>query len=78
MRRRAPNLYTPDTLFAYFAERHTQHERMRLLELVTNQAAGGPMTTAINFRITRTADDLPESTFGGKGGVGCAHGVIFL
>jgi len=74
----ALNLYSRDTLLAYFAERYAQHERMRMVELVINNAASGPLTAAINFRITRTADDLPESTFGGKGGVGCAHGTIFL
>ena len=74
----ALNLYTRATLLAYFAARHAQHERMRVVELVINPAASGPLTAAINFRITRTADDLPESTFGGKGGVGCAHGVIYL
>jgi hypothetical protein len=74
----ALNLYTRETLLAYFAERHAQHERMQVVELVINAAASGPMTAAINFRITRTADDLPESTFGGKGGVGCAHGFIYL
>ena len=74
----ALNLYTRDTLLAYFAERHAQHERMRVVELVINNAASGPLTAAINFRITRTADDLPERPFGGKGGVGCAHGVIYL
>jgi len=65
-------------LLTYFAARHAQHERLRVVELVINAAASGPMTAAINFRITRTADDLPETTFGGKGGVGCAHGVIYL
>jgi len=74
----ALNLYTRDTLLAYFAARHAQHERMRVVELVINAAASGPLTAAINFRITRTADDLPETTFGGKCGVGCAHGLIFL
>jgi len=74
----ALNLYTPYTLLAYFAERHAQHERMRMVELVINSAASGPTTAAINFRITRAADDLPEHTFGGKGGVGCTAGRIFL
>lgn len=74
----ALNLYTREKLLAYFAERHERHERMRVVELVINSVASGPMTAAINFLITHTADDLPESTFGGKGGVGCAPGVIFL
>jgi len=74
----ALNLSTRDTILAYFAARHAQHERMRLVELVINPAGGGPVTAAINFVITRTADDLPESPFGGKGGVGCTHGLIFL
>lgn len=74
----ALNLYTRETLLAYFAERHTQHEQIQVLELVVNQAAGPPGAPAINFLITRIAGDLPESTFGGKGGVSCAHGVIFL
>ncbi len=74
----ALNLYTRETLLAYFAERHARHEQMRVVELVVNPAGGGPTTAAINFRIARVADDLPETTFGGKGGVGCAHGLIFL
>lgn len=74
----ALNLYTRETLLAYFAERHAQHEQIRVLELVVNQTAGGPGAPAINFLITRMADDLPESTFGGKGGVSCAHSVIYL
>jgi len=74
----ALNIYTREKLLTYFAARHAQHERLRVVELVINAAASGPMTAAINFRITRTADDLPETTFGGKGGVGCAHGVIYL
>jgi hypothetical protein len=74
----ALNLYTRDTLLAYFDERHAQHEQMRVIDLVINPAGGGPLTAAINFFIARTADDLPESIFGGKGGVGCARGLIFL
>ena len=74
----ALNMYTREQLLTYFAARHAQHERMRVVELVINAAASGPLTAAINFRITRTADDLPESSFGGEGGVGCAHGLIFL
>jgi hypothetical protein len=74
----ALNLYTRETLLAYFASRHARHEQLRVVELVINPAGGGPTTAAINFRITRTADDLPETTFGGKGGVGCAQGRIFL
>jgi len=76
----ALNLYTRDTLLAYFAERHEQHEQheqIRMVELVINPAGGGPVTAAINFLLTRSADDLPESLFG-KGGVSCAHDVIFL
>ncbi len=72
------NLYNRDTLLAYFAERHAQHERMRMVELVVNHGASGPGAAAINFRIARAADDLPESEFPGKGGVGCQHGVIYL
>ncbi len=71
----ALNLYTRDTLLAYFAERH---EQLRMVELVINPAGGGPVTAAINSLLTRSADDLPESLFGGKGGVSCAHDVIFL
>jgi len=74
----ALNLYTRETLLAYFADRHAQHERMRVLELIVNPAGGGPVTAAINFRIARAADDLPEAVFFGKGGVGCAQGRIFL
>lgn len=74
----ALNLYTRDTLLAYFAERYAQHEQMDLAELVINPAGGGPGVAAINFRITRAADDLPERTFFGKGGVSCAHNVLFL
>lgn len=72
------NLYTRETLLAYFAARHEQHEQMRLLELTINREAGVPREPVINFRITRTADDLPETIFGGKGGVGCTQGRIFL
>ncbi len=74
----ALDLYTRDTLLAYFSERHAQHEQMRLVELVVNPDGGLPGASAIAFRITRVADDLPESAFGGKGGVSCEHAVIFL
>ncbi len=74
----ALNLYTRETLLAYFAEQHARHEQMRVVELVVNPAGGGPTTAAIIFLITRTADDLPEAIFPGKGGVGCAQGHIFL
>ena len=51
---------------------------MALVELVVNPDGGLPGAPAIIFRITRVADDLPESAFGGKGGVSCQHRVIFL
>jgi hypothetical protein len=74
----ALNLYNREALLSYFAERHAQGERMRLLELVVNPAAGITNGPAINFRITRTAADLPEQTFFGKGGVNCVQRTIFL
>ncbi len=72
------NAYTRETLLAYFAERHRQRERIRIIDLKVNPASGFPGTAAINFRITRQADDLPERTFSGKGGVNCAQRTIFL
>lgn len=72
------NLYTRETVLTYSAERHAQHEQIRAVELVMNPAGGAPGMAAINFRIARVADDLPETIFPGKGGVGCTHGRIFL
>lgn len=72
------DLSTPQTLLAYFAERHAQHERMQIVKLVINRGASGPGSAAINFRVARAADDLPKMVFSGKGGVGCARGTIFL
>lgn len=71
------NLYTREALLAYFAERHARHERLRIVDLVVNRAASGPGIAAINSRIARAADDLPEISFPGKGGMGCAHSAIF-
>lgn len=74
----ALTLATPEELLAYFAARHARHERLRLVDLTVNPDGGVPGGPAILFRVTRTADDLPERMFGGKGGVNCAHGTIFL
>jgi len=72
------NAYDRETLLVYFAERYRQHERVRLVELKINPASGFPGMVAINFRVARQADDLPERIVTGKGGIGCAQGTIFL
>lgn len=74
----ALNLYTRETLLVYFAERHQQHERMRLVSLTINPAGSTPSAAAINFRVARQANDLPGGIFPGKGGINCAQGTIYL
>lgn len=74
--------YTRAPLFAYFRERHRQHERLQLRELVMTPGSMGDV--AIGFTLARQADDLPAGLGGpeglarGKGGIYCPNRTIFL
>lgn len=66
--RRAP-------LFAYFAERHRQHERLQVRELGVTPTPD-PRTVSIIFTLDRQADDLPAAPSYGKGEIHCPSGTI--
>lgn len=59
-----------DSLMAYFAARHLQHERLALNSLDITYT--NDMEAGFWFRVTRSADDgLPATAYNGKGGVQC-------
>lgn len=59
-----------DSLMAYFAARHLQHERLALNSLDITYTNG--LDAGFWFRLTRSADDgLPPTRYNGKGGVQC-------
>jgi hypothetical protein len=73
-------LYDRAELLPYFAERHAKHERWELLS-VTVTPSNRRGAAGITFAFRRTADDLPSwltGLAGGKGGVDCSTGRIFL
>jgi hypothetical protein len=59
-----------DTLMAYFAARHLQHERLVLNSLDVTYTTD--MEAGFWFRVMRSADDgLSPTAYNGKGGVQC-------
>ena len=77
--------YNRDELPRYFAQRHEQHEHLRLLKLGVGQG-GDPrgLTVGIAYLLTRQADDLkpgfggPERLAGGKGAINCKEQTIYV
>lgn len=64
----------PD-LLPYFAERHRQNERMRLLFVSTGPANSSRQAVGFSVAFTRHADDLPER-LGGKQRIGAGKGTF--
>jgi hypothetical protein len=77
---RHETFYDRGDLFQYLAERHVHHERWELVSVaVTPSRTMG--AAGITYAFRRTADDLPPwlaGLAGGKGGMDCAAGRIFL
>ena len=60
-------------LMSYFAERHRGHEQLKLESFQFNGASAGGLGTVGNFEfeLTRMADGLAPTAYGGKGGIAC-------
>jgi len=60
-------------LMAYFAERHREHEQLILESFQFNgQSAGGlGVVGNFEFELTRMADGLTPTSYGGKGVIAC-------
>ena len=58
-------------LIAYFAQRHLAHERLKLESLQFNGRSANDFNFA--FEITRSADGLAPTPYGGKGAVFCGN-----
>ena len=69
--------YDPAALPAYFASRHEQYERLRLLELEVAASVQLPYVSIV-FRLSREADDLPPHEAAGKGAVYCDDHTILV
>ena len=67
--------YKLDELFPYFAARHQQRERLRLLGLEVN-AHWREATVGIGYFIERYADDLGQRPAHGKGAINCTKQTI--
>ncbi len=64
-------------LFAYFAQRHAQHEEIQRLEpLVVSPTDNPTGSMLITFILSRRADDFPEVQAGGKAIVDCQSGKL--
>src|SRR5258708_7341909 len=64
-------------LFAYFAQRHAQHEEIQRLEpLVVSPTDNPTGRMLITFILSRRADDFPEVQAGGKAIVDCQSGKL--
>ena len=61
---------TRDQLLAYFRQRHQAHERWQLESLTLRPETAGHFRD-FEFEITRQADGLSGTAFGGKGTVDC-------
>jgi hypothetical protein len=73
-------LYDRADLFAYFGERHQQHERIVLIEVIVS-VSQLPEAVGLTFRVRREADDLPawlSPVAGGKAGIECTEHAIYL
>jgi hypothetical protein len=68
--------YRRDTLLAYFATRHRVHEHLALRSVQVNAYSLGYRN--FQYRLTRSADDLPGSpaAYEGKGASSCVTGRI--
>jgi hypothetical protein len=77
------SVYDRPDLLAYFAERHSQGERMSLVAVQVTRSRE-PWSAGIRFVVRRSADDLPSSLggrqriAGGKGGIDCERQQIYL
>jgi hypothetical protein len=72
--------YDRDALFAYFAERHAQNERMTLVDVQVGPSSR-PRAVGLAVKVRRKGDDLPRwlSSFAVvKGGIDCEEGSIDL
>jgi hypothetical protein len=60
-------------LMAYFAERHREHEQLTLesFQFIGESAGGLGALGNFEFELTRTADGLAPSPYGGKGAIAC-------
>src|SRR5260370_1727597 len=60
-------------LMAYFAERHREHAQLQLESLQFNGESAGELGAVGNFEfeLTRRADGLAPTSYGGKGGIAC-------
>jgi hypothetical protein len=77
--------YDQGELLRYFAERHSQGERLTLLKVSSTQTGllGEENNVGIVYVLTRDAEDLepglggPDRVAFGKGGINCGSGRIF-
>jgi hypothetical protein len=58
-------------LIAYFVQRHQAHERLQLESLQFNSRSANDFNFV--FEVTRSADGLAPTPFGGKGAVFCGN-----
>jgi hypothetical protein len=60
-------------LMAYFSERHHEHEQLNLESFQFIGVSAGGLGTLGNFEfeLTRTADGLAPTPYGGKGAIAC-------
>ena len=58
-------------LIAYFAQRHQAHERLKLESLQFNGRSANDVN--FTFELTRSADGLAPTPYGGKGAVFCGN-----
>jgi|SRR5579884_708007 len=63
-------------LLAYFAARHAQHERIRLLRLEVSDTRAGD--AGMLFDVERSADDIPTYVAGAKGEMNCPARTIYV
>ncbi|MDQ3044531.1 MAG: hypothetical protein M3R06_05190 [Chloroflexota bacterium] len=77
-----PNSFNPgftamnrDELLVYFAERHDQHEQMRLLQVEVGEEWHG---LGMTLDIDRRADDIPHHEAGVKAAIDCPSETIWV
>jgi hypothetical protein len=60
-------------LMSYFAERHRGHEQLKLesFQFIGESAGGLGALGNFEFELTRTADGLAPTPYGGKGAIAC-------
>ena len=69
----APNARDRNSLLAYFAARHSEHERLTMKSFTYNGAGAGNFGN-FQFTVGRQADDLRSLTYSGKGAAFCRAG----